>query len=49
MRAPGTATKGTEKILCALGKFDYLTAAQVTRLCYAKGSHLCQSNAQIFG
>jgi hypothetical protein len=38
MRIPGNATKGTEKILCALGEFDYLTAAQVTRLCYAKGS-----------
>src|SRR5918998_2598008 len=31
-------TKGAEKILCALAEFDYLTAAQVTRLCYAKGS-----------
>jgi hypothetical protein len=38
MRTPHTATKGTEKILCALGEFDYLTAAQVTRLCYATGS-----------
>jgi hypothetical protein len=38
MRTPGNATKGTEKILCALAEFDYLTAAQVTRLCYAKGS-----------
>jgi protein involved in plasmid replication-relaxation len=38
MRTPGNATKGTEKILCALREFDYLTAAQVTRLCYAKGS-----------
>jgi hypothetical protein len=32
------APKGAEKILCALGEFDYLTAAQVTRLCYATGS-----------
>src|SRR5918999_1936906 len=31
-------TKGAEKILFALAEFDYLTAAQVTRLCYAKGS-----------
>jgi protein involved in plasmid replication-relaxation len=30
--------KGAEKILRALAEFDYLTAAQVTRLCYAKGS-----------
>ena len=30
--------KGAEKILFALAEFDYLTAAQVTRLYYAKGS-----------
>jgi hypothetical protein len=31
-------TKGAEKILCALGEFDYLTAEQITRLCYAPSS-----------
>jgi len=30
--------KGAEKVLVALAEFDYLTAEQVTRLCYAKGS-----------
>jgi hypothetical protein len=30
--------KGVRKILVALAEFDYLTAEQVTRLCYAKGS-----------
>src|SRR5918999_2127535 len=31
-------TKGAEKILFALVLFGYLTAEQVTKLCYAKGS-----------
>jgi hypothetical protein len=31
--------KGAEKILCALAEFDYLTAAQLTRLLYAPSSH----------
>jgi hypothetical protein len=31
--------KGSEKILLALGEFDYLTARQITRLLYAPSSH----------
>jgi hypothetical protein len=38
MLTAGHTAKGTEKMLLALAAFDYLTAAQVTRLCYAKGS-----------
>jgi hypothetical protein len=38
MRDPMQLPKGGQKILRSLAAFDYLTAAQVTRLCYAKGS-----------
>jgi hypothetical protein len=38
MRPSRTSTKGQTAILRVLALFDYLTAAQVTRLCYANGS-----------
>jgi len=38
MRKTVHTPKGAEKMLLALAEFDYLTASQVTRLCYAKGS-----------
>jgi hypothetical protein len=38
MRKAVNTPKGAEKMLLALAEFDYLTASQVTRLCYAKGS-----------
>jgi hypothetical protein len=38
MQLPRTSTKGQTAILGVLALFDYLTAAQVTRLCYAEGS-----------
>jgi hypothetical protein len=38
MRDPVQLPKGVQKILHSLAAFDYLTAAQVTRLCYSKGS-----------
>jgi hypothetical protein len=38
MRTLLHSAKGTEKILCALGEFGYLTAEQVTRVCYAPSS-----------
>jgi hypothetical protein len=38
MREPMQLPKGTQNILRSLAVFDYLTAEQVTRLCYSKGS-----------
>jgi hypothetical protein len=38
MRTIGQTRKGAEKILSALAQFDYLTAAQITRLCYSENS-----------
>jgi hypothetical protein len=38
MRTVLTPTKGTEKILCALAVFGYLTAEQITRVCYSASS-----------
>jgi hypothetical protein len=38
MSTPLNTLKGAEKILLALAAFDYLTAEQVTRLCYSPGS-----------
>jgi hypothetical protein len=38
MRTPLRTAKGQHAILTALFEFDYLTARQVTRLCYANGS-----------
>jgi hypothetical protein len=39
MRPPLNLTKRHTAILIALARFDYLTARQVTRLCYANGSY----------
>jgi hypothetical protein len=38
MRTTGQTRKGAEKMLSALAQFDYLTAAQITRLCYSENS-----------
>jgi hypothetical protein len=38
MREPMQLPKGAQNILSSLAAFDYLTAAQVTRLCYSAGS-----------
>jgi hypothetical protein len=38
MRTPLHTAKGQHAILTALFEFEYLTATQVTRLCYASGS-----------
>jgi Replication-relaxation len=38
MRTVAHMVKGTEKMLLSLARFGYLTAAQVTRLCFATGS-----------
>jgi hypothetical protein len=38
MRAPVEKLSPMEKIMLALADFEYLTAEQLTRLLYAKGS-----------
>jgi hypothetical protein len=41
LRTPATGSQtptGAEKILLSLAEFDYLTAEQITRLCYAPAS-----------
>jgi hypothetical protein len=38
MRPPLHTTKGHADILSVLALFEYLTASQVTRLCYSSGS-----------
>jgi hypothetical protein len=38
MQTPRQTPKGHAAILTALFEFEYLTAAQVTKLCYSSGS-----------
>jgi Replication-relaxation len=38
MKTPGTLNKSCQKILAALAGFSYLTADQITKLCYSTGS-----------
>jgi hypothetical protein len=38
MQEPMQLPKGTQNMLASLAAFDYLTAEQATKLCYAKGS-----------
>jgi hypothetical protein len=38
MRPPLNMAKGPADILIVLALFEYLTASQVTRLCYSSGS-----------